>query len=98
MFHLIQQELGISIPKEQRKRIHKYVKEKIEGYPFIGDYMKLEEFRVDADYFIASKKANIQDFNEALKLKDRISISLQGTGNIGFESDDDFFFRTKTPK
>ena len=93
IFHFIQKKLGIIIPDSEIHRCHAYIKEKIEETNIRSDYMDLEEFRVHADYHL-SAPINRKDFEDTLKLKNRL-VRIIKEGSISFMADEDEFFFEK---
>ncbi len=94
VFHLVQLEFGISIPKSQLKRCHAFVKENIEESDIRSDYSDLEVYRVSADYYHTNNISFIQ-YEDALKIKMRILSTLSKPESIPYDDDENFFFNIK---
>jgi len=95
IFHLVQLELGILIPKSQINRCHAYVKEQIQDSKLRSDYSDLEVYRVEVDYKITNL-ISYNDYNDAQRIQQRILNTISEPEHLPYnENDEDFYFKTK---
>lgn len=96
IFHFVQNFYSIIIPSNEVKRCHAYVKKQIEDMSIIGEYSRLEEFRVDADYGSWKKEFVKNDYKDALLIKNRLISIITGEGDVSYECDEDYFKKYKS--
>ncbi|MHA1490502.1 MAG: hypothetical protein ACTSRI_12710 [Promethearchaeota archaeon] len=92
IFHLVQLKLNIIVPQSKIKQCHQYVKKQIETSKLRSDYSDLEEYRVDADYDITNQ-INYNDYQDALKIQQRITKRIAEPTIVHYDEDDEAFFK-----
>ncbi len=97
IFHWIQQQYHIHVPKHQINRCHAYVKEviaeNVASEDILDEYTTLEQKRIEADYFL-DLRITKADYELALRAKETlIRIIIENPEFLGFTGSKRELFR-----